>query len=142
MLPSRPPAPLQAFRRAGASARAAVHPTPAIRHRRPLTRRAAPSASAAPRGRREIAAHRAILEPPTVSRGLSATRGLHRLVLTLPPAPPAPLDTPRHHGLSALADGDVLHDDVLLPAGLHPLQRDAPALRHVKEARRRIGETR
>ncbi len=39
-------------------------------------------------------------------------------------------------------DGDVLHDDSLLAAGFQALQRQAPALRHLKEPRGRIGEAR
>ena len=39
-------------------------------------------------------------------------------------------------------DGDVLHDDGLRAAGFHALQRQAPALRHLKEPRGRIGEAR
>ena len=69
VLPPRPPAPLEALRGPRPGARAPVHPTPAVGHRRRLTRRAPPRACPAPRRCGEIPAGRAILQPAAVRGG-------------------------------------------------------------------------
>ena len=73
--PPRPPAPLEALRGPRPGARAPVHPTPAVGHRRRLTRRAPPRACPAPRRCGEIPAWRAILQPAAVSWCLAACVG-------------------------------------------------------------------